>query len=213
MESEELGGTVDMALDMDMQTTTDPIASYMNGSISMMGMNLDMEMYGIVEGNQMSNYIGMMNQWMVQKVDYNEEAMNTLETAEADLLANLDTLALAEETEDVNDTEAYIITGTLEGKDVQDLLGSTQGIMGNLTGEGDSMDLTGISVDLKYAISKADKMPLYMECILNGFDSMVEDSGISFNKYTVKIEYTGFDTVDSITVPQDVIDAAIDITE
>ena len=36
---------------------------------------------------------------------------------------------------------------------------------------------------------------------------------MTFSKFNMKMEYTNFDTVDAITVPQDVVDSAIDVTD
>ena len=36
---------------------------------------------------------------------------------------------------------------------------------------------------------------------------------MTFSKFNMKMEYTNYDTVEAITVPQDVVDSAIDVTD
>ena len=36
---------------------------------------------------------------------------------------------------------------------------------------------------------------------------------VTFSKFNMKMEYTNYDTVEAITVPQDVVDSAIDVTD
>lgn len=213
LDSAALGGSMDMTMDMTMQTTTDPVANYMKGSIGILGQTLDMENYIIVNGDQIDSYTGMSDQWVVQKMSYDEDSVEKINAAAEDLLKSKDSLKLADETEDVDGTEAYIIiTGSISGEDVKNLMGSMESTLGSLTGDED-MDFGDISVDFTYAISKADKNPLYMDMTFNGMTAGEGDEQVTFSKFNMKMEYTNFDTVDEITVPQDVIDSASDITD
>ncbi len=213
LDAEALGGTsMDMTMDMTMQTTTDPVANYMKGSIGILGATLDMEMYAIVEDDQICTYTGMADQWMVQKMDYDKDSMEKINAAAEDLLKSKDSLQLADETEEVDGTEAYIITGSISGEDVKNLMGSMESTLSSLTG-GTDMNLDDISVEFTYAISKEDKMPLYMDMTFNGLAAGEGDEQVTFSKFNMKMEYTNYDTVEAITVPQEVIDSAVDVTE
>ncbi len=212
MDSTTLGGSMDMTMDMTMQTTTDPVANYMKGSIGILGQTLDMENYVIVNDDQIDSYTGMSGEWVVQKMDYDKDSVEKINAAAEDLLKSKDSLKLADKTEDVGGTEAYIITGSISGDDVKNLMGSMESTLGNLTGDTD-MDFGDISVDFTYAISKADKNPLYMDMTFNGMTAGEGDEQVTFSKFNMKMEYTNFDTVDAITVPQEVIDSATDISD
>ena len=212
MDMPALGGSLDMSMDMNMSTTMDPVANYMKGSISLLGQAMDMENYTIVEGDQILSYTGMMGEWMIQKMPYDEGAINTMDTAEDNLLKNLGSLTLADKTEDVNGTEAYIITGTMKGEDIQNLMGSMESVMGSMTGDG-TMDLSDLSVEFKYAIDKSNKLPLYMDMNFGGMTVGEGDQQVTISSLTMKVEYTSFDSVDAITVPQDVVDSAVDISD
>lgn len=211
MEAPELGGSMDMTMDLTMQTLIEPTANYMKGSIGLMGMTMDMENYAIVEEDEIVNYTGMMGEWMVQRMPYDTESENTLDTAQGNLLKNLDSLTLAEETEDVDGTEAYIISGTVEGEDIESLLGEMESVLGDMTGEG-AMDLSKLSVEFKYAIDKQKKLPLYMDMTFNGFSVDDGQTAVNVSNFVMRIEYTAFNSVESIEVPQDVVDSAVDMT-
>ena len=152
--SEALGGTMDLTMDMTMQTTTEPVANYLKENISIPGLGtaMDMENYTVVQDDQILSYAGIAGQWMVSKMAYDKDSVERINAA-AELLKSKDSLKLADETEDVNGTEAYIITGSISGADVKNLLSSMESTLGNLTGNTD-MDLGDISVDFTYAISK-----------------------------------------------------------
>ena len=212
MDSDALGGSIDLSMDMTMQSTTDPVANYMKGNISFLGSELDMENYVVVEDDQILSYTGMSGQWMVSKMAYDKDSVEKINAAAADLLKSKDALTLKEETEDVEGTEAYIITGSISGEDVKNLMGSMESTLGSLTGSTE-MNLDNISVDFTYAISKADRNPLYMDMIFNGFEAGEGDQKVTFSKFNMKTEYTNYDTVEAITVPQDVVDSAVDVTD
>lgn len=212
MDSDALGGSIDLSMDMTMKSTTDPVANYMKGNISFLGSELDMENYVVVEDDQILSYTGMSGQWMVSKMAYDKDSVEKINAAAADLLKSKDALTLKEETEDVEGTEAYIITGSISGEDVENLMGSMESTLGSLTGSTE-MNLDNISVDFTYAISKADRNPLYMDMIFNGFEAGEGDQKVTFSKFNMRTEYTNYDTVEAITVPQDVVDSAVDVTD
>ena len=109
-------------------------------------------------------------------------------------------------------TEAYMISGSISGADVKNLLSSMESTLGGLTGDTE-MNLDDITVDFTYAVSKADKMPLYMDMVFSGLGAGEGDEQVTFSKFNMKMEYTNYDTVEAITVPQDVVDSAIDVTD
>jgi len=208
----DYGGSMTVTMDMDVQTTTDPVANYMSGKMGVLGVNMDMQVYTVVEDKKICNYINMMNQWMVQKYDYNADDVNKIDAAGKDLLKNSDSLTLAKDTKDVDGKQAYIITGTLTGDAIQDLLESASSTMGTMLGSSSDIDLSKMSVDIEYAVSKDDKLPLYTNLTFKGMDSLTGETDVTVGNFTMKMTYTGFDTVDKITVPQEAIDNATDIT-
>lgn len=49
-----------LGMDMDMQATQDPSAAYMKGKVSMLGMDIDTEIYTVPEDGQTCTYLGML---------------------------------------------------------------------------------------------------------------------------------------------------------
>ena len=193
LESDALGGTMDMTMDMTMQTTIEPN-------------------YTVVQDDQILSYTGIAGQWMVSKMAYDKDSVERINAAAEDLLKSKDSLKLADETQDVDGTEAYMISGSISGADVKNLLSSMESTLGGLTGDTE-MNLDDITVDFTYAVSKADKMPLYMDMVFSGLGAGEGDEQVTFSKFNMKMEYTNYDTVEAITVPQDVVDSAIDVTD
>ncbi len=219
MEGEELASmgmdSIEMNMDADCQVTQDPAASYIKGKMGLLGMDLDMEVYTVVEGEEIVNYIGMMNSWMMQRTAFDKEAINSINTNAGELLKHLDSLTLQEEAEDIDGKPAYIITGTLEGEDMASLLGQTQSALGGATGLGEVMeeaDFEKMSVDFKYAVDQESRMPVYADFTFNGFENLTGQEGVTISEFTMRTDYTGFDNVEKIEVPQEVKDSAEEIT-
>ncbi len=209
---EQLGGSMTITMDVDVQTTTDPAATHMEGTMGMMGMNMDLQNYTVQEGDQICSYTNVMDQWIVQKMPFDKEAVKSLGVSAAELLDNSDSLTLAEETKDVEGVQAYIITGTIDGKSMQDLMQNASSSMGSVLGDAASMDLSGVTVDVEYAVSKEDEKPLYTNMVFHGMESAVPDVKMTFSDFSMNMKYISFDTVDTITVPQEAIDKAQDIS-
>ena len=215
MESEDLtqlGGSMEITMDVDVQTTKDPAATYMEGTMGMMGMNFDVKNYTVQEGEELCSYTNVMDQWVLQKIKFDKEAFQSISTSSAELLDSVDSLTLQEDTKDVDGVEAYIITGAIGGDKMQELMQSATSSMGSVLGDAAAMDLSGVTVDVEYAVSKEDEKPLYTNMVFHGMESAIPQSGVSFSDFTVNMKYISFDTVESITVPQEAIDKAQDIS-
>ena len=204
---ESLGGSLTMGLKMNMQTTTDPVANHLTGTLSALIMNTDIENYTIVNDKEIVNYISTAGTWMKQSLPYDAEAAESVEASAADFLKNADKLTLAEETKDVDGRQAYILTGTIEGEEVMEMMGAAADIVGSYTG-GENLDFSSLTVDVEYAISADDKMPMYTKMDFGGMEGLTGTDEVRIDHMTMDMTYIGFDTVEAITVPQDVIDNA-----
>ena len=197
-----------LGMDMDMQATQDPSAAYMKGKVSMLGMDIDTEIYTVPEDGQTCTYLGMLGQWMVEKSSAVEEAAQQLDGTSSSLLAHAKDLQVEKGTQDVDGKKAYIITGTLQGEDLKDLADSAQGAMSSLTGTTEDMDYSNLSVDVEYAVSVDDKMPLYVDLKFKGLAA----ERVRFDTFNMRMDYKSFDSVEKIEVPADVKEQAQDIS-
>ncbi len=207
-------GTVTLTMDMDMQTTMDPTANHMTGTMHMMGMDMDMEIYTVLEDSEIVNYMNVLDQWSFQRLPYNKDEMSQLSASTEELLKHQDSLNLEEALEDTDAGKAYIVTGTIEGEDVRSILNEAENLVGDVAAVGESLgSLDGLVMNLRYAISEKDHRPVYSEFEFSGFEPMDEEIDMSVDSYTMRIDYKGFDTVDTITVPQEVKDSAQELTQ
>ena len=71
-------------------------------------------------------------------------------------------------------------------------------------------DYSGVSVDVKYAIAKEERKPVYVDMTFKGMESMMGESaaGVTIDNFTIRMDYLEFNTVDKIEIPQEVIDNA-----
>ena len=220
MEGEQMAqlgvDSMDVTMDADSQVTQDPMASYINGKMNLMGMNLDMEIYTVLEGDELVNYMGMMGSWMYQRLPYDKETINSISANAGELLQHIDSLTLQEETEDIDGKPAYIITGTLQGEEMMELLGQAQSALGTATGMNELMDeeaVENLSMDFKYAVDQESRLPVYADFVFNGFENLTGQEEVTISNFTMRTEYTGFDNVEKIEVPQEVKDSAQEISE
>lgn len=220
MEGEQMAqlgvDSMDVTMDADSQVTQDPMASYINGKMNLMGMNLDMEIYTVLEGDELVNYMGMMGSWMYQRLPYDKETINSISANAGELLEHIDSLTLQEETEDIDGKPAYIISGTLQGEEMMELLGQAQSALGTATGLNELMDeeaVENLSMDFKYAVDQESRLPVYGDFAFNGFENLTGQEEVTISNFTMRTEYTGFDNVEKIEVPQEVKDSAQEITE
>ncbi len=208
-----VGGSVEMAMDIDMDTVKDPLANHMTGKVKFLGMDMDYEAYSVLEDDQMCTYSKVMGSWTLQKTDLDKEALEEIKKgSSAQFFSQNDQFTLQEETEDVDGTEAYIITGTLEGEDIKSLMENFSGALPAMGIDMSDVDYKDVSVDIKYAIAKEDRRPVYVDADFKGMESMMGDAaeGITIDKFTLHLDYLDFNNVDSIEVPQEAIDQAVD---
>lgn len=217
-------GSMEMGMDMDISSTLDPKAAYAKGSFHILGQSVDLENYVIAENKEVLTYTGIMGNWILTKDSYEkEDSANILAGVGTNLLRNLDLLKLEEETKEVNGTEAYVISGTVKGEEIEALFDSMNGTFDRLLGEEDDFftlkewdaleEWEDLSVQLELGIRKEDKLPLYIHMNFGNLSVEKGSEKAAISDVSVKIEFTEFNTVDQITVPQDVIDSAMEMPD
>jgi len=209
-----------VSLDMDMQTTTDPEASHITTkvAVSATGMNIDMQMetYQVAEAGKTVTYSLAEDVWTRT---VSEDIADTLDTdAMMELIETLDIeYTLGDRTEDVDGTEVYVLSTTITGKDIMSVMEDLVAAMGEdfSMAEFDSLDLDieSLNAEIKYYVDKDKMLPLkvtvdFGDSLGKMFESMEDTEGFEFKEAYLEIEYTGFNTVDAIKVPQEVKDAA-----
>ena len=204
VEAEGIGMDIDMGMAGEIEATMEPAISHMNMTLemSLLGLSLDMDMYTQIEDGQVAVYTGMAGEWMktvqelTEETDISNISVNVGDPAK---------LTLAEETETLDGGEAYVLTGTISGAELQEVIGSAESMMEGL---GD-IDLTGVQADMTLWIYKDTGYPASMEVIMSGDGLSAEAEGVttSITNLTVVMDYVGFDTIDSIEIPAEALAA------
>lgn len=204
---------IEMDIDMDFEMTKDPAASHLAGtmsaSIAGQSMDMTMESYEVVEDGMTVeySYSSETDTWTRTEVEDAESSESYLEFSDF----SAEDFTLNEETEDVDGTEAYVLTATLSGESLESFTGGTLSDAGDGLAMGD-VEAANLSADVKLYVDKNEMMPLRMSLDFSNSEiDLFEDSeleGSELNTFTMEISYTEFDLVDTIEVPQEVIDEA-----
>jgi len=204
---------IEMDIDMDFEMTKDPAASHLAGtmsaSIAGQSMDMTMESYEVVEDGMTVeySYSSETDTWTRTEAEDAESSESYLEFSDF----SAEDFTLNEETEDVDGTEAYVLTATLSGDSLESFTGGTLSDAGDGLAMGD-MEAANLSADVKLYVDKNEMMPLRMSLDFSNSEvDLFEDSeleGSELNTFMMEISYTEFDLVDTIEVPQEVIDEA-----
>lgn len=199
-----LSGSIGMTADLDIESTVEPQASHIKGSVGLLGMTIEMESYGVVENGRVVTYTNAMDEW--SKTESGEmpsagEVQNILKNFKAEDLG----LALAEETEKLDDREVYALTGTLQGDVLAKLLESSGNALGDAMGDlGEGLDYSSMSADMKILIDKEGHDLAQIKIDVNGLNEMADlGEEVSIDTCSVTISYYSIDDVEEIVVPEE----------
>ncbi|MCD7769065.1 MAG: hypothetical protein LUH36_02955, partial [Oscillospiraceae bacterium] len=221
----EMSFTMDMTVDeenmvMDMgytyQMTSDPEAAYVTVTIAYEAdfedesMTTTTETYVVLEDGVYVTYSGVDGEWYKMEID----------GIDADVMDNYSILnittdyTLEEETEKVNGTECFVLTCQLQGDDLQSLYEEMglDSLMGGVDYSGLTVEET-ILLDtetllpVQATVDFGDGLSAAMEASIDL--SAEDDVDFSMEPCVVTVNYTGFNNVDEIAVPEEVIESAV----
>lgn len=179
MSIEADGTSMDTSLDllMDLKASSDPYASYCRTEMTMDAAGEETtettEVYSLEEDGALVNYIytTSTDDWEKQDLGTTLEEM-TSQTVDYNWLsekAKADELTLAEETQTINDTEVYVLSGTINGDTMQDSFDSL-GMLTDVFGSDSTaeIDFTALTVPVTYYIDTESFLPLKIEMDIEG---------------------------------------------
>lgn len=203
------GNEIVMKLDMKMQTTKEPAAAYMKGTMSYLGMDMDMESYSVEEDGKMVSYTGTMGSW--SKTEEAEGEGVSSMAGEFDLFDQCEDLEISK-IESLNGKDCYVIEGKITEEGMEDVLGSTAGDLGSFGADTEGQQ-KNVSIPVKFYIDKESKMPVKMSLDLNDTMSSLltenEETKDVTGNYIFDLEFVSFDDVEPIVVPDDVKNSAV----
>lgn len=203
--------SMSIVMDMDLKTTTDPQASYMAGKMTMdMGatITMDMENYVVQEDGKYVSYTGAQDIWTKVESD-SSEFVSAADSNVYKTLAQEAETKLAEQTETINEKECYVVTSKVSGETMKSLMAGSDELLESFNTE--NLDYSALTADVTVYIGKEDKKPVCMIMDMSSlfkemFSQLIpaESGNVDIQKANFRYDFTSFDTVDAITVPEDV---------
>lgn len=211
-DSQEVG----FAMDMDIESTADPEASHIKGTVSMkvlgMDFNVPIEMYAVTENEENVTYTLLEDQWTRETAD-SEETAGELEDIAGSMTEYADQFTLAEDLVNVNEQECFELSGELDGS-----------VLGSLTELDmfDSLAEYGIEAnELEGAVFPCT-IDIYRDSILparmyldmaDTMTSLVEGSGTDVSECSLELTFSEYDSIDGIHIPEEVKDQAVNVSD
>ena len=201
---------LEMNMDMDIESTKDPAAAYIKGNLSMnlMGINMEMESYSVVEDGKAVSYAGMAGEWTRTEAPIE----NGSEMAGINgMFADGTSFDLQKKTEKIDGREVYVLEGEISGRYMEDVMEDMSGTMGDI-------DWSDMTMDVVLKIDAKTKMPV--EAVMDCGDALsglmegamaaagAGDAEVSIDDFIMTCTYESFDDVDEIVVPESVKKAA-----
>ena len=227
-ESDGTSVSVDMNMELsaDIQLMLGDVqSSYVNGTLDMsvMGINIatPMEVYSVPEDGAIVSYTGVQDQWVKSSADNDQSSGLDGGLFDSDYESLIEdgsaSVVLSDETKQIEGKECYEVTMTLQGEAIEEMFGASMNMAGSaLDGlEAEAMDWSGASQDCLIYIDTEEKVPVRVETdmteLLNRmYESMEGDVSAEISSMKLSIVYNDFDTVDEITVPEEVKAAAVE---
>lgn len=223
------GGTVqglsvdiNMNMDMGMKINTNPEIAHAEGNMSLEMLGMDqsspLEVYTVKEGDNTVSYSKTGEEGWTKEVQGDlSKNLNAYDFKEFEKLAS--NLELEKNTTDLNGVECYALKGILDGEALSTLLDSA------LSAMNDSAEIMGdanwaeIKIPIEFYITKKDSMPVKMSLDLQSMMLEVMKSAgaqeeVEFNceKCTFDLKFGSFGEVETITLPEDVKNSAVEKT-
>ncbi len=221
--------TMDMSFTMDMtidgervitdirytyQVTSAPEAAHVSVTVTYEAdyeeesMVTTTESYVVQEDGVYVTYSGVDGEWYKMEIELDVDLMESYS-----MLDMATDCTLAEETQTVNGAECYVLICQIQGDDLQTLM-DEMGLT-SLTGD---MDYSALTVEesiwldtetlfpVQVTVDFGDSLTAVMEASID----LTEEDGIDFSMEPcmIMVNYTGFNNVDEIIVPEEVIESA-----
>lgn len=221
------GQSVEMKVDGTADVTMNPYAAKMTMNMDMLGMALkDVQIYMVSEGGQMVAYTGMdmtgagQNQWYKSLADdsgMNAEQYDAVEAFELYMKNGSNFKAVGTDTVQGASATRYegvispdMLEDTLEESGSLDNITSLLGddysdVLSKLGGIPITIWVNDAGLPVKYVF---DMTGMVTELIKNSADS--EDADVTVDKFVMSMEVLGYNDIEPITVPQEVLDNAIE---
>lgn len=213
IELEDVLDTMKISMDMTMENTAEPKAGHAKGTaeVDFSGNKVgsDIEIYQVNEGDEFVTYSSMYEKWSRETSDSSKKSTfngNLFEEADK----SIGSFRLAEQNVMIGEKECYEMYGDITGKELLQFMGlDMMGAFG-LVEIPDEDAIANLAVPVTIDVYQEEMLParviVDMTDVMNNlYDEYGKSTNV--NDFTIQLGYTGFDNVQEIQVPQDVIDA------
>ena len=211
--------SMEMAMDLDIDTTVEPKAAYLQGTVGVSAAGerteQEMETWLVEEDGQMVSY-ALTDGTSLRKVS-EEDGTGVLQKDMYEAIAAGEMEAeLEEEMAMIDRRNVYVLRSTLRGELLQDSISFS--LSGSGMTAGGDVDWGNAEAPVRIYIFQDTKMParVRMDCSELGEVMMAAtygNSGISVevNEFEIELDFDGYDQVGAIEVPSYVRDNAVDV--
>ena len=223
-------GNLDIGLDadLDMESAKSTGVSHVSGTLSgsLFGLSLDMpvESYMQTQENALTTYTSVDGRnWIRKTTDPGDNAgAQNFKLDGKTILAILTkikdkeiTADLAEETEKIGDRDAYRIDIMVKGDLIGELIRASAASGREQAQALQDIDFSGTDVNVVLYIYKDDNMPAraQADCTALGgilIQEQIREEGLdlSTERFVVTVDFTEFNTIDSLEIPEEVKSSA-----
>ncbi len=186
---------------MYMEATTDPEASYLSLTMELELFSFTYDLYSFREGDEYITYMDLDGYWTVSTSDASE--IEEL-TEVADIATEVNVWTLQEDTVELNGSTCYVLTGNLTDESVSTLLGAAYDI---------DLDLTETPIEEVLYVDSTTFLPVRAVCDLSEVilpvltalfsEEEIEEVEIVISSYAVTIDYSSFNEIAEIVLPDE----------
>ncbi|MBQ1505577.1 MAG: DUF4352 domain-containing protein [Erysipelotrichales bacterium] len=210
-ETQGLSISVTAGMDMGYQFNVTGKVLHMDGKLKLNMFGTDMggnvEFYADYTSNPAVSYtrselMGQDTGWIRTEAETGEASYDI--TSAYNGISNAKNLTLEKETATFLAKECYVLTGTVDGKDLSSLMGETMG-----SADLDMIDLNGMNLGMKAYYDKETETPMGFEVGISDTEITMDDGQkMKVNNMKITMTYEGADTCNDLSVPASVIAAA-----
>lgn len=213
---------MDMGISIELKMSEDPYASYSNMEMRMKLFGQEMtettKTYTVVESGNVVNYIHRSSTDSWERYDMGI-ALTDLQNNYVGynwISENAADITLAEQTQNVDGYEVYVLKCSISGEDIVGIMKSIQGISGLFEGSTlDGLEFLNVGVPAVFYIDKETYLPIKIEMDVDGFSEIMSGilSGIlsemapglnmeiSINEITAVYGNIGYDEIEIPELP------------
>ena len=206
----EIPGGGDMKVDVDFggdfEATKDPEIFSLDGhmGLSLLGLDMDMKMITERNGDEVTSYVNVLDQWQKETVPYTEKEIASMKDVYKIISGGSD-ISLKEEMEEVNEQSVYVITAKIDAASLMQIMES----MNLAPGDSVPEEMKNVDINMTVKIYEESRRPAAVTIQTGGIEIGDKASGtdMRLNDCEISCIYSEYDTVEGIEIPQEAKDA------